>query len=104
MTRPVGARSSSMTDYRVRPLKMADMVAGRIRQMIARGELTDGEWLPTEPELMEQFGVSRPTLREAFRLLESDSLVAVRRGPPGVPVTTCPAPRPPPPSSACCSR
>ncbi len=92
MTRPVGARSSSMTDYRVRPLKMADMVAARIRQMIARGELTDGEWLPTEPELMEQFGVSRPTLREAFRLLESDSLVTIRRGPPGGARVTVPGP------------
>ena len=92
MTRPVGARSFSTNDYRVRPLKMADMVAGRIRQMIARGELTDGEWLPTEPELMEQFGVSRPTLREAFRLLESDSLVTIRRGPPGGARVTVPGP------------
>ena len=92
MTRPVGARSFSTNDYRVRPQKMADMVAGRIRQMIARGELTDGEWLATEPELMEQFGVSRPTLREAFRLLESDSLVTIRRGPPGGARVTVPGP------------
>ncbi|GAB2963986.1 FadR/GntR family transcriptional regulator [Amycolatopsis acidiphila] len=67
----------------VRPKKMADMVADRIRRMIARGEIGDGQWLPTEPELMEEFGVSRPTLREAFRLLEADSLVTIRRGPPG---------------------
>ena len=80
MTRPVGARPFSTNGYRVRPQKMADMVAGRIRQMIARGAITDGEWLPTEPELMEQFGVSRPTLREAFRVLESESLISVRRG------------------------
>ncbi len=73
-------------------MKMADMVAGRIRQMIARGELTDGEWLPTEPELMAQFGVSRPTLREAFRLLEADSLVTIRRGPPGGARVTVPGP------------
>ncbi len=92
VTRPVGARPFSTNGYRVRPLKMADMVAGRIRQMIARGELTDGEWLPTEPELMEQFGVSRPTLREAFRLLEADSLVTIRRGPPGGARVTVPGP------------
>ena len=67
----------------VRPQKMADMVANRIRGIIARGELQDGEWLPTESELMGQLGVSRPTLREAFRLLEADSLVTIRRGPPG---------------------
>lgn len=92
MTRPVAARPFSTNGYRVRPQKMADMVAGRIRQMIARGEITDGEWLPTEPELMEQFGVSRPTLREAFRLLESDSLVTIRRGPPGGARVTVPGP------------
>jgi DNA-binding FadR family transcriptional regulator len=92
VTRPVGVRSFSTNDYRVRPQKMADMVAGRIRQMIARGELTHGEWLPTEHELMEQFGVSRPTLREAFRLLESDSLVTIRRGPPGGARVTVPGP------------
>ena len=95
MTRPAGARPFSTNGYRVRPLKMADMVAGRIRQMIARGELTDGEWLPTEPELMTQFGVSHPTLREAFRLLEADSLVTIRRGPPGGARVTVPGPEAP---------
>jgi DNA-binding FadR family transcriptional regulator len=90
VTRTVGGFGAS--DGRVRPQKMADMVAGRIRQMIARGELTDGEWLPTEPQLMERFGVSRPTLREAFRLLEADSLVTIRRGPPGGARVTIPGP------------
>jgi len=71
------------TRDQVRAKKMADIIADRIRQQIARGELTEGDWLPTEPELMERFGVSRPTLREAFRLLEADTLVRVRRGPPG---------------------
>lgn len=71
------------------------MVAVRIRQMIARGEISDGEWLPTEPELMQQFGVSRPTLREAFRLLEADSLVTIRRGPPGGARVTIPGPEGP---------
>ena len=60
--------------------------------MIARGELVDGDWLPTEAELIRRFGVSRPTLREAFRLLEGDSLVAIRRGPPGGARVTVPGP------------
>ena len=76
----------------LRPKKMADLVAQRIRRQIVRGELRDGDWLPTEPELMERFGVSRPTLREAFRLLEADSLVRVRRGPPGGAQVTVPGP------------
>ncbi len=77
---------------RVRPLKMSDQVAAQIRRMIARGELVDGDWLPTEAELIRQFGVSRPTLREAFRLLEGDSLVTIRRGPPGGAQVTVPGP------------
>lgn len=76
----------------VRPLKMSDQVAAQIRRMIARGELIDGDWLPTEAELIRKFGVSRPTLREAFRLLEGDSLVTIRRGPPGGAQVTLPGP------------
>jgi DNA-binding FadR family transcriptional regulator len=44
------------------------------------GELKEGDNLPSETALIEQFGVSRPTLREAFRVLESESLISVRRG------------------------
>jgi DNA-binding FadR family transcriptional regulator len=77
---------------RVRPMKMSDQVAAQIRRMIARGELVDGDWLPTEAELINRYGVSRPTLREAFRLLEGDSLVTIRRGPPGGARVTLPGP------------
>jgi DNA-binding FadR family transcriptional regulator len=73
-------------------MKMSDQVAAQIRRMIARGELLDGDWLPTEAELINRFGVSRPTLREAFRLLEGDSLVTIRRGPPGGARVTLPGP------------
>lgn len=74
---------AGLSGDRVRPRKMADIVAARIRTMIGRGELREGDWLPTEPELMARFGVSRPTLREAFRLLEAQTLIEIRRGPPG---------------------
>jgi len=84
--------ASSGSQRRVRPLKMSDQVAAQIRRMIARGQLADGDWLPTEAELIQQFGVSRPTLREAFRLLEGDSLVTIRRGPPGGARVTVPGP------------
>ncbi|HVW41997.1 MAG TPA: GntR family transcriptional regulator [Amycolatopsis sp.] len=60
--------------------KAAELVAQRIRNQIVRGELTEDDSLPTEGELMKEFGVSRPTLREALRLLESESLIAVHRG------------------------
>src|SRR5207248_390417 len=47
---------------------------------IVRGDLKTGDSLPSETVLMEMFGVSRPTLREAFRILEAESLISVRRG------------------------
>ncbi|MGU3498738.1 FadR/GntR family transcriptional regulator [Mycobacterium sp. C31M] len=56
------------------------MVASALRRDIIRNELFDGDLLPTEADLMARFGVSRPSLREALRILESEKLVVVRRG------------------------
>lgn len=64
----------------LREPKMADRVAAQLRRMFIRGEIGEGTMLPPESELIEQFGVSRPTLREAFRVLESESLIEVQRG------------------------
>lgn len=64
----------------VRSPKTAELVARTLRQMVVDGTLKDGDFLPNEPELMTHFGVSRPTLREAVRVLESERLVEVRRG------------------------
>ncbi|WP_405136514.1 FadR/GntR family transcriptional regulator [Nocardia sp. NBC_01388] len=60
--------------------KMAEMIAGHLRGQIVSGQLAENEALPPETELMIQFEVSRPTLREAFRILESESLITVKRG------------------------
>lgn len=60
--------------------KMAELVADKIRGQIARGEFKAGDSLPSETELMEQFGIARPTMREAIRILESESLISTRRG------------------------
>ncbi|CAJ1510710.1 FadR/GntR family transcriptional regulator [[Mycobacterium] burgundiense] len=64
----------------VRAPKTAELIADQLRSGIVRGVLKKGDSLPTEVELVKQFGVSRPTLREAFRILESESLIIVRRG------------------------
>ncbi len=64
----------------VRSPKTAELVAGTLRRMVVEGQLNDGDFLPNEAELMAHFGVSRPTLREAVRVLESERLVEVRRG------------------------
>jgi DNA-binding FadR family transcriptional regulator len=64
----------------VRVPKMAELVAQQLRRQIIRGELPEDAALPSEAVLMKRFGVSRPTLREAFRVLESEGLINVRRG------------------------
>lgn len=64
----------------VRVPKTAELVANRLRRQIVRGQLAQGDSLPAEAELVAQFGVSRPTLREAFRILESEGLISVTRG------------------------
>lgn len=60
--------------------KMAEVVADHIRDMILRGELVEGDFLVPEAQLMEQFGTSRPTIREAFRILEGEQFISVTRG------------------------
>jgi DNA-binding FadR family transcriptional regulator len=64
----------------VRSPKTAELVAHTLRRMIVDGTLKDGDFLPYEADLMAHFQVSRPSLREAVRVLESDRLVEVRRG------------------------
>ncbi|MEU6185796.1 GntR family transcriptional regulator [Nocardia sp. NPDC047038] len=60
--------------------KAGELVAADLRRRVITGELSVGDPLPNEAELMEHFGVSRPTLREAFRILESESIITVLRG------------------------
>jgi len=69
-----------VANERVRVPKTAELVAAQLRRQIIRGELEEGDALPPEVTLMSEFGVSRPTLREAFRVLESESLISIRRG------------------------
>lgn len=56
------------------------MVAGVLRERIISGELGDGDLLPKQEDLMDEFHISRPALREALRILEHEGLLTVRRG------------------------
>jgi DNA-binding FadR family transcriptional regulator len=64
----------------VRVPKAGELAAAQIRRQIVTGELREGDTLPTEAVLMEGFGISRPTLREAFRILESEHIIQIKRG------------------------
>ena len=55
-------------------------VAEQIRRHIALRLIPPGESLPSERELAAMFGVGRPTVQHALRLLEADRLVDTRRG------------------------
>lgn len=59
---------------------LADEVAAQLRQLISTGTYGVGQRLPTEPELMQQFGVGRSTIREAVRLMVNAGLVRVQQG------------------------
>ena len=62
---------------------LARQIADRIRQSIVAGELGADDRLPGESQLAEQFGVSRPTIREALKRLAAQHLIRSRRGPTG---------------------
>jgi DNA-binding FadR family transcriptional regulator len=64
----------------VRVPKAGEMVAAQLRRQIVTGQLSAGDALPSESALMARFGVSRPTLREAFRVLESEQIIQIKRG------------------------
>ena len=68
------------TTDRVRAPKAAALVASKIRSAIVTGELAPGDDLPVERDLISRYGVSRPTLREALRILETERLLEVTRG------------------------
>jgi DNA-binding FadR family transcriptional regulator len=60
--------------------KAAELLANEFRNKIIRDELKDGEFLLPESALRKQLGVSRVTMREAFRILEAESLIILGRG------------------------
>jgi GntR family transcriptional regulator, transcriptional repressor for pyruvate dehydrogenase complex len=72
--------AGSMRSSLVRVPKTAELVARELRRRIVRGELKEGDNLPPESSLIEEFGISRPTMREAFRILETERLISVSRG------------------------
>jgi DNA-binding FadR family transcriptional regulator len=58
-------------------------IAEQLRKAIVDGQFKIGERLPTEDELAQRYGVSRPSVREALKRLAAQNLVRARRGPTG---------------------
>lgn len=69
-----------MTTLPLQRKSLAEAVADQLQAAIASGAYPVGQKLPTEPELMEQFGVGRSSVREAIRLLANSGWVRPRQG------------------------
>jgi GntR family transcriptional repressor for pyruvate dehydrogenase complex len=75
-----GSTASSLRFERIHQLRAHEYVAEQIRRHIALRLIKPGESLPAERELAVMFGVGRPTIQHALRLLEAAGLVEARRG------------------------
>ncbi|MEK8035520.1 MAG: GntR family transcriptional regulator [candidate division NC10 bacterium] len=67
----------------VEPIKSAriyEEIVRQVKQLIAEGKLKSGDRLPPERDLAEKFVVSRTSVREALRALESRGLIEIRAG------------------------
>jgi DNA-binding FadR family transcriptional regulator len=68
-----------LTDQRRSP-RLAEAVADSLRDRILSEEFADGDYLPKQEELVREYRVSLPSVREALRVLETEGLVTVQRG------------------------
>ena len=64
----------------VKSTRIYEEIIRQVKQMIAEGRLKSGDQLPPERDLAEKFVVSRTSVREAFRALESLGLIEIRAG------------------------
>lgn len=74
---------SVQPSFSVKPLERQSIVylaVEQIRRMISSGAVRPGQKLPTERELAEMFAVSRPTIREAIRVLSFSGVLASKQG------------------------
>ncbi len=85
MTRPVARRPSPESPRKlgltaVRKTRVYEGVARQLQHLIEEGVLEPGDMLPPERELVERFGVSRSSVRDAIRTLELVGMVEARQG------------------------
>ena len=86
---PMNTRTSSKISPIVVP-KASDILASQLRQMIVQGRLAPGSFLPTERALVTESGLSRTSVRDALRVLESEGLISTKVGRSGGSVVTLP--------------
>ncbi|MFB4308206.1 FadR/GntR family transcriptional regulator [Actinomadura sp. GTD37] len=72
--------ASRLGGGRLGQTRMAEEVAAALRQRILADDLVNGAELPKQDELVAEFGVSYPSVREGLRILETEGLITIRRG------------------------
>ncbi|TDF94027.1 FadR/GntR family transcriptional regulator [Paenibacillus piri] len=72
--------NSQISFQNVSRRKLVDEVVLQLQKKISSGDIPPGHKIPTEPELMEQFGVGRSTIREAVRVLVHAGLLEKKQG------------------------
>jgi DNA-binding FadR family transcriptional regulator len=85
---PMEGTAASIADHALltrgkrsrRPGRLASVIVDELANQIIGGTLAEGDALPTEPVLCEEFGFSRTVVREALKLLEERGLVRVEQG------------------------
>jgi DNA-binding FadR family transcriptional regulator len=70
-------------DLSHRMRKRSDLIVDQVKSWIVAGRLSPGSRLPNERELIESFGMSKGTVREALKALEVQGLVTTKTGPGG---------------------
>lgn len=73
-------RGDDMTPDPIHRRKLYRDVLDRLQQRISGGEIEPGQHLPSERELMEQYAVGRPAVREALQELARSGIVEIRHG------------------------
>src|SRR5665213_2233949 len=66
--------------FQLKQPRLAEIIAVNLRDRILASEFADGSNLPKQEDLLDEFGVSPPSMREALRILETEGLVTVQRG------------------------
>lgn len=65
---------------RIRRVSVAEELADILRARILDGGMRDGDMLPKQSDLLDEYEVGKTTLRQAIRILETEGLLTVRRG------------------------
>jgi GntR family transcriptional repressor for pyruvate dehydrogenase complex len=78
--RPGEGRRHGIEIAPIKSTRIYEEIVRQVKQMISEGRLKSGDRLPPERDLAEKFVVSRTSVREALRVLESLGLIEIRPG------------------------